>query len=90
MNKEYFRGISKKEFLSYNKEGIPSGKKFSTNINTARRWAEYHKGKLIAINSKQVKEVKEDNSIFKLLKLKEKIYINKKPIKNFKEIGWIN
>jgi hypothetical protein len=78
-----YRGIKKGELPKLKEKGIFPGTVFTTDPFIANQH-----GKVIAVNySKQGFKQSSDNSIFRRLKLKERYFVNLKPIKNFKEVG---
>jgi hypothetical protein len=79
-----YRGVSKEVLYSYKKKGIPSGTLFTTDPFMAQK----HGKKLIAVcHSKSGFNPSADNFTFKLLKIKEKYFVNKKLRKKFIEVG---
>jgi len=82
-----FRGISDKELKKISKQGIPTGKRFTTDIFMARK----HGKNIISIkSSKQKFELDPQSETFKLLKIKERYYKTKKPIKHFKKMEFLD
>ena len=75
-----YRGVSKRLYKKYFAEGIPKGTIFTTDPFMAKK----HGEKLISVNySKTGFAPAKDNKTFKLLKINEKYFLNKKKRKNF-------
>jgi len=82
-----FRGVSDKELKEYLKKGIPKGKRFTTDILWARK---YGKNVISTEFSKQKFNLDSQSETFKQLKIKEKYYLSKNPIKQFKKIMFLD
>ena len=82
MTRKLFRGTSIKECMNYKKKEIPKGKEFTNRLVGAR-----NKGVCVVqanFNKKIFEPNRKQNRTFKELKISERYYKNKKPIKKFK------
>ena len=87
-NQELYRGISDKELRGYKKKGIPKGKKFTSDVFVAKK-----NGKnVIGVNFsfKKFELDKRTSETFKFLKLRERYYKLKKPIKQFRKLMFLD
>jgi len=87
-SKKLFRGISDKELKEFLGKGIPKGKRFTSDVFMARKYGK----NIISVDFSDKKfklDMKESDS-FSRLKIKERYYKTKKPIKQFKKLFFLD
>lgn len=75
-----YRGVDEKTCKGYKKHGIKENTNFSTSLKVAKHWGKC----IIEVNKTSNFKEDKDNYVYKDLKILDKTYLNKKPIKRFK------